>query len=290
MDIPSGLPYDLRLGFFLLRGYYMKKIIVAALLAISAVAAFADQAVLERVSGQVSATSGSQAVAATSGTVFKEGTTVSTGSDGSALLRFEDGQAVALHANTTFKIENYRFKSQAAGEDKSVFSLLKGAARVVSGLLGQRNPSAFQMRTPTATVGIRGTDFVVAFENPSAVSVISGNVSLAGGAGSPLTLGAGQLGVVPVAGAAPTLSSLASLPAGMQSAINNLSNLSIPTSGSAAGAQGAGAAAAGGVSGVAIGAIAVGLGVAAVAAGGGDGGGSTTGTTSTSTSTATSTQ
>lgn len=288
MENPMGLSYDARLGFLLTRGLFMKKIVVAALLAFSAFAAWADQAVLERVSGQVSAVSGSQAVAASSGAVFKEGTTISTGSDGSALLRFEDGQAVALHSNTTFKIENYRFKNQVAAEDKSVFSLLKGAARVVSGLLGQRNPSAFQMRTPTATVGIRGTDFVVAYENPSAVSVIAGNVSLAGGSGSTLTLGVGQVGVVPTAGASATLSTLSSLPAGMQTAITNLSNLSIPAAGgAAAGAQGAGAAAAGGVSGVAIGAVAIGLGVAAVAAGGGDGAG---GTSSTSTSTATSTQ
>lgn len=263
----------------------MKKILAAILLTLSAFAALADQATLERVSGQVSIISGSQTVAASAGNVFKEGTTISTGSDGSALLRFEDGQAVALHSNTTFKIDNYRFNAQAADGDRSAFSLIKGAARLVSGLLGRRNPGAFQMRTPTATVGIRGTDFIVAFENPTAVSVISGDVSLASGVGSPLALGAGQLGVVPAAGAAPALGSFSALPVGMQTAITNLSSLSITAAaGGVAGAQGAGAAAVGGVSGAAVGAIAAGLGVAAVAAAGGENNGTTATTTTPGTS------
>jgi hypothetical protein len=91
-----------------------------------------------------------------------EGQTVFTGASGRALLRFEDGQVLVLNPNTEVKITAYRFDRKQPGGDKVSFDLLRGALRAVTGLIGSRNPTAFSMRTPTATIGIRGTDFTVA--------------------------------------------------------------------------------------------------------------------------------
>ncbi len=46
-------------------------------------------------------------------------------------------------------------------EDGALLRLLKGGLRTVTGLMGKRRPDAFQLGTATATIGIRGTDFVV---------------------------------------------------------------------------------------------------------------------------------
>jgi hypothetical protein len=42
-----------------------------------------------------------------------------------------------------------------------VLDLLQGSVRVVTGLLAKVNPERFKVRTPTAVVGVRGTDFIV---------------------------------------------------------------------------------------------------------------------------------
>lgn len=42
-----------------------------------------------------------------------------------------------------------------------VVSFLKGTARVVSGLIGRQAPENVRFHTPTATIGIRGTEFIV---------------------------------------------------------------------------------------------------------------------------------
>lgn len=43
-------------------------------------------------------------------------------------------------------------------------SFLKGTARVVTGLIGKHAPERVRFHTPTATIGIRGTEFVVDLE------------------------------------------------------------------------------------------------------------------------------
>jgi hypothetical protein len=40
-------------------------------------------------------------------------------------------------------------------------SILKGTLRMVSGLLVKANPEQVRLKTPTATIGVRGTDFIV---------------------------------------------------------------------------------------------------------------------------------
>lgn len=100
------------------------------------------------------------------GAAVASGATVTTGPTGRAILRFDDGQVVAMHGDTTFRIDEYRFDAQKPEADKGVFSLLKGAIRALTGALGARNPRNVAFRAPQATIGIRGTDFVMATVNP----------------------------------------------------------------------------------------------------------------------------
>jgi len=77
--------------------------------------------------------------------------------NGRAQLRFTDGAFVSLQPNTTFEVREYRFDGKTDGTEKGFFGLLRGAMRTVTGLIGRVNRSAYQIQTPTATVGIRGT-------------------------------------------------------------------------------------------------------------------------------------
>jgi hypothetical protein len=81
--------------------------------------------------------------------------------NGRAQLRFTDGAFVSLQPNTTFEVREYRFDGKTDGSEKGIFGLLRGAMRTVTGLIGRVNRSAYQIQTPTATVGIRGTGGII---------------------------------------------------------------------------------------------------------------------------------
>lgn len=72
------------------------------------------------------------------------------------LIKFIDGTSLSLAENTEFNLTRYRFNSQKS--DVS-FKLLKGAFRSVTGAIGQQEEPKFEVHTPIATIGIRGTDF-----------------------------------------------------------------------------------------------------------------------------------
>src|ERR1700694_5677053 len=121
------------------------------------------------------------------------GTAVMTGPDSQVILRFDDGQQVVLDENTEFRIVDFRYVEADPRMDRTVFDLLKGALRMLSGAIGARNRSAVALRTPQATIGIRGTDFMVAIVNPAYISVLEGAVAATNAAGT-VAFGAGCIG------------------------------------------------------------------------------------------------
>lgn len=90
------------------------------------------------------------------GTLIYVGQSIATANDGEVHIVTTDSALLALRPNSNFRVERY----QAKGEDtdETVFSLLKGALRSISGWIAKRNPASYQLRTPNATIGIRGTD------------------------------------------------------------------------------------------------------------------------------------
>lgn len=92
----------------------------------------------------------------------ESGDTLSTQKGTFARIKFTDGGEVVLRPNTVFKVNTYGFVQEQPKQDSFFVSLLKGGARFVSGLVGKRgNQDAYNMKTATATIGIRGTDYTV---------------------------------------------------------------------------------------------------------------------------------
>jgi len=135
-----------------------------ALLAFLAVCHAASAA---EVFGTVDALSGSASVAGqdgqsaviTVGLHIYEGDTVSSGHDGEVHIVTEDGGIIALRPDTVFRVDQY--KAEGGDDDKTFVSLLTGALRSVTGWIGKQNNSAYRVTTPTATIGVRGTDHEV---------------------------------------------------------------------------------------------------------------------------------
>jgi hypothetical protein len=106
--------------------------------------------------------------------------------DGRAQIRFTDGAYVSLQPNSDFSIRDYRFDGKTDGTEKGVFGLVRGALRTVTGAIGRVNRGAYQIQTPTATIGIRGTGGLIQVL-PDGSTLVTGNSgvwSLANRAGS----------------------------------------------------------------------------------------------------------
>src|ERR1700704_3957862 len=102
---------------------------------------------------------GSHILRLSRGAAVESGDQIHTGTDGKVLVVFADSGLVWIRANSDFVVDEYSFAQ--GRRETAFFSLLKGGARSVTGLIGRRTRSNFRLRVPVATIGIRGTDFSV---------------------------------------------------------------------------------------------------------------------------------
>lgn len=245
---------------------------VLAFLPVAAMAAPAGQVVQSSGNVTLSAPNAPPKSAAI-GAGVDNGQIVTTGASGKAVIKFQDGQVVALQSNSVFRIDSYKFEQAAPEKGEAFFSLLQGGLRAITGLIGDRNRGGWKLAMPTATIGIRGTDFLGVIQQGLYTQVNTGSIALSNSAGTAVFT-AGESAFVATGTTLGVSVPATSLPAGIFTELQAI-NLGAVVGGSA---TGAGAAAGGTVLGVPTG-VAVGLGVgaaAAAAAGGGDGGSTTT--------------
>lgn len=135
-------------------------------LALLVASAFAFQAQansgrVEFVSGSVSLKNAQGERPLARGSELRSGDTVVTTGNGRAQVRFSDGAYVSLQPETEFSIEQYQFNGQADGSERGLFGLVRGTMRTITGLVGRVNRDRYALRTPNATIGIRGTGGVI---------------------------------------------------------------------------------------------------------------------------------
>ncbi len=81
-----------------------------------------------------------------------------TGVDGFLRLKMIDKALLDLRCYTIMVIEDYALK---AANRKSVFNLLQGSLRKVTGEIGKWKEDVYELRTPVAGVGVRGTEYAL---------------------------------------------------------------------------------------------------------------------------------
>lgn len=104
------------------------------------------------------------------GSNIDSGDAIVTGPNAQAQIRFTDTGMVAIQANSRFKVASYANNNDTK-TDSFVVELLRGGLRAISGLIGKRNHDNYAVKTPTATIGIRGSSFLIAINDDSTVSV-----------------------------------------------------------------------------------------------------------------------
>jgi hypothetical protein len=92
------------------------------------------------------------------GAKIQLGDVVSTAKESRIALRMIDDAEFSLGERSNFVVEEYVLK--AGGKDGGAgVRLLEGAVRAVSGKIAQLDNHPFELRTPVATIGVRGTEF-----------------------------------------------------------------------------------------------------------------------------------
>ncbi|MDR5779490.1 FecR family protein [Caballeronia sp. LZ065] len=109
----------------------------------------------------IQSANGAQRVAAVGGAI-DNGDTVQTGVGSEIVMIFTDGQRVYLKPGSVFRVDDFNYAADAPQQDRSFLSLVKGGLRAVDGLVAkQGKPENYRVKTPTSTIGIRGTEYSV---------------------------------------------------------------------------------------------------------------------------------
>ena len=93
------------------------------------------------------------------GMKLQEKDSVITKGNAKVQIIFEDETIITIGKNSEFSIEEYLFDETE--EPSLKFGLLRGAMRTITGKIGKMAPEKFAVKTKTATIGIRGTNFTI---------------------------------------------------------------------------------------------------------------------------------
>ncbi len=127
----------------------------------------------------------------TRGSEFYLGDRLWTGPRTKAQIRFSDGAIMTLRPDTEFSVDEYEFDAANAANNKSLFTLVKGGFRTLTGLITRLRPDSYKVKTTYAIVGVRGTTYETVIDSGLYVAAWQGTVSV-GNEESELLLGFGQ--------------------------------------------------------------------------------------------------
>jgi len=95
------------------------------------------------------------------------GDRVETDANGSAQIKFRDNTKLVVGPNSSMVIDAFVFSDNNTARQVSI-EVLKGSLRFMTGTSPK---DAYSIKTPTATIAVRGTEFDVAIENGGATRV-----------------------------------------------------------------------------------------------------------------------
>ena len=118
--------------------------------------------IVQKIQGDVSVVRADTSVTLSGGDTVQEGDTISARSASSALVQLADGAKLLVRPNTEVKLT--RIINVGAMEKLThSIALAFGAIRYVTGAVGKSRPQSVRFSTPTATIGIRGTDIEIVY-------------------------------------------------------------------------------------------------------------------------------
>ena len=89
---------------------------------------------------------------------------VKTGADSSVGITMDDDSLLSAGPGSVLSLDRYAFEP-TSGQGRFDASLNRGTLAVISGRIAKQSPDAMTVRTPTAILGVRGTEFVVSADD-----------------------------------------------------------------------------------------------------------------------------
>jgi hypothetical protein len=132
----------------------------AAMLGVAAPAYAYDAGIIKTVHGQVRVERGGGSMEAKVGDPVQEKDRVSVQGEGSVGISMNDETLLSIGPNSALVFDRYNY-NPVTREGQVETSVLRGTLRYVTGLIGRLNPGAVKVSTPTAVIGLRGTEFIV---------------------------------------------------------------------------------------------------------------------------------
>jgi len=141
---------------------YLSSIIAAALVASATFAAASDGTAgrVKTVTGSASILRGEASLPAVVNERIFQGDTLSTGPDGSLGVILKDDTSLSLGPNSVVVVDQFLF-APAESKLSLVTRMLRGTAVYASGIIAKLSPQTVRFETPNASIGIRGTRFLV---------------------------------------------------------------------------------------------------------------------------------
>lgn len=143
------------------------KLIISLLIAVSIACWPGSGKAQEDIAGSVKSSEGKSSIVrdgvetpAVPGLRLHRQDTLKTGEDGTMGVVFRDNATLSLGPSSTIVIDEFLF-SPAEGKLGMVTTMVKGTAVFLSGEITKLAPESVKVETPLATIGIRGTRFLV---------------------------------------------------------------------------------------------------------------------------------
>jgi hypothetical protein len=153
-----------------------------------------------RMRGEISATTtdGTQVRVLRQGDRVYVGERVNAGASSEAVLRTEDAGLLAVRPGGVFLAE--RYAAEGKPTDTLSLRILVGSVRMITGWIGHSNRAGYRIVTPSATIGIRGTDhepFVITPDLASTLSQTEGTYDKVNRGGTTLDANGSRLDIPP---------------------------------------------------------------------------------------------
>ena len=138
----------------------MRWTIAAVLLGVATWATASDVGEIKVAKGDAYLERGDARLPVKVGMPVQQSDKVVTGADGTVGITFADNSLLSVGPDSVLAIDRYVFDSTTyAGQFDSTLS--KGTLAVISGKLVKQSPDAMRVHTPSAIMGVRGTEFLV---------------------------------------------------------------------------------------------------------------------------------
>jgi len=126
--------------------------------------AHADVGQIKVATGQVFVDRKGQSLPGRVGLVLETDDVLRTGADGSVGITMRDNSLLSAGPNSILSLERFEFDA-TTGDGRFDARLQRGTLAVTSGRIAKKSPQAMTVRTPSAVLGVRGTEFVVAVDD-----------------------------------------------------------------------------------------------------------------------------